>query len=172
MEAKNVDPLKEVSEAMTIKVKDESGEEIDAPLLDVQTVIKQHLREYPVLLSSRDAIVLKSLAYRKFQQIRQKHKSWLRQNENDLVEYQRLIEKKDAGETLTEEEQKSINESAIDSFPYTSELIHAMIVKPTMTIDEFQTLIREVWTPQDWIVIQKTAMKVLQETYIRINPKN
>lgn len=166
------DPLSEVTEAMTIKVTNESGEEIDAPLLDVQKVLSQHLKEVPVLLTGGSVIVIGTIAFRDFQRIRKQHKSWIKENEGHLVEGQRIIEKKDAGETLTEEEEQILSKSMIDEFPYTSELIHAMITKPAMTLEDFRSLVRRVWLPKDWTRVQIVAQTILQETYINVTAKN
>ena len=149
----------------------EAGEEESVPLLDVQRVLTEHLRE-TVVQTSQGALVFRTIRYSDFRRIQHTYKGWITKNQNDMVESQRLIEKKDNGKKLAKAEEDLLARYSLSSFPYTSALIHAMLVRPVMEMDTFQTLIREALLPEDWTRIQKTATNILKLTYINVQPKN
>lgn len=147
----------------------------EVPLLDVEGILGEHLKEYPLELpSGRGALVFRVLAYEEFLEIREKHRDWLKGGgEENEASAGLLLEKtfdpttkKTDIKRLTPEEQALLENYGLESFPYSSELIWTMLVRPKMSLEQFRQLIKYKLSKEDWKAIERFAGEITSNHYL------
>lgn len=159
-----------VKEPKMIRIQ-EGESETEVPLLDVEEALQLHHKRYPIAImvaGRRQALVFKIIAKSDQEEINSRYKDWLTNYFYDaFADVQRIAEKKLADRT-TEETDKVI-EFQRESYPYLTEICHAMLDEPAMELGTFREIMDEAGL-EEWTKISQHCRGIL-EPLVK-DPKN
>ena len=166
---------KEPEPPAVVEFKGEGGKVREVPLVDVTSILTQHKKVYPLELpDGLGALEFHVISERDRNRIKTEHQNWLLRGGglDEAVEFQRLLEKVKAGDmsALTDEERTRYDLFETKSWPYNTELTHAMLHRPEMNLDRWRDFVRAL-PPGYWEIILFHCIKVLKSHY-KVDPKN
>lgn len=147
------------------EITDEKGGKRKVSLIDVQQVLESHEKDYP-LETSQGYLIFRCITVEAHERIKEHHNDWLvKEGFNTIAESQRIIEK--GKDKLTEGDKHLLADFATRTWPYSSEVIHAMLAAPEMTLETCRNLLLKL-SPEDLLKVQQLCDRIMRENYLNL----
>ena len=139
--------------------------EPDTTLLNVQKILTEHVREFPLVLPVRgEKMIFRIVPQVRIVEIKQNHAQYLKNGgEEAQTRVLRIIEKKE--EDRNPEEVAFMEQFNRDSWPYISEVYHAMLKEPKVDLNEFR-LVMERLPELDQAAIYRHCDALMRRFYL------
>lgn len=137
-----------MTEREMIKVKSIDNTEQEYPLADLDAILAEHRTEYPMALSNGQALVFAAAPSTSTKAINRRHHQFLKDYFLEAFAQAQIIMEKDAADRTADEDAFMMEFNA-RAWPYQTEHIHSMLVKPKMTLGQFREMVDALPTI-DW----------------------